>query len=126
MTHKEGTSKLYLFIGQARTGLQNGQAHEGAGESLKPEKKWVVYLVRCADHSLYCGISSDLEKRLECHNRGTGAKYTRSRRPVRLLAASTGMSKSDALKLEYRIKQTPAHKKLSALENAGQGVCRAD
>ena len=92
---------------------------------MKPEKKWVVYLVQCADDSLYCGISSDLEKRLERHNRGTGAKYTRSRRPVRLLAASAGMSKSDALKLEYHIKQTPADRKLSVLQNAGQSICRA-
>lgn len=90
------------------------------------EKNWVVYLVRCSDLSLYCGISSDLEKRLACHNQGTGAKYTRSRRPVKLLAASAGMSKSDALKLEYRIKRTPADKKLSVLENLGQDVCRAD
>ncbi|WP_319521866.1 GIY-YIG nuclease family protein [uncultured Desulfosarcina sp.] len=92
----------------------------------KPEKNWVVYLARCADNSLYCGISSDLEKRLESHNHGTGARYTRSRRPVKLLAASGGMSKSDALKLEYRIKRTPADKKLSVLENAGQSACKAD
>ena len=92
----------------------------------KLEKNWVVYLVQCADGSLYCGISSDLERRLACHNRGTGAKYTRSRRPVKLLSASAGMSKSEALKLEYRIKQTPADRKLSALENAGQGLCMAD
>jgi putative endonuclease len=94
----------------------------GAVELLAQEKNWVVYLVRCADDSLYCGISSDLEKRLECHNRGTGAKYTRSRRPVKLLAASTGMSKSDALKLEHRIKKTPAGRKLSVLEIAGRGI----
>lgn len=93
---------------------------------MKPDKNWVVYLVRCADGSLYCGISSDLEKRLACHNRGIGAKYTRSRRPVRLLAASAGMSKSDALKLEYRIKQTPAGRKLSVFQNIGQIICRDD
>jgi len=92
----------------------------------KPEKNWVVYLVQCSDLSLYCGISSDLDKRLACHNRGTGAKYTRSRGPVRLLAASAGMSKSDALKLEYRIKRTPADRKLSVLENATQDIRGAD
>ena len=92
----------------------------------KLEKNWFVYLVQCADGSLYCGISSDLERRLACHNRGTGAKYTRSRRPVKLLAAGAGMSKSEALKLEYRIKQTPADRKVSVLQNAGQSLCRAD
>jgi putative endonuclease len=85
---------------------------------VKVDRNWVVYLVRCADHSLYCGITNDLGKRLQLHNRGTGAKYTRSRRPVKLLAASGGISKSEALKLEYRIKQSPADKKLSVLEQA--------
>jgi putative endonuclease len=75
--------------------------------------KWVVYLVRCSDKSLYCGISNDFESRLIEHNSGKGAKYTRSRRPVELIAISTEMTKSEALKLEYRIKQLPADKKLS-------------
>jgi putative endonuclease len=78
-------------------------------------KKWVVYLVRCSDKSLYCGISNDLKSRLIEHNLGKGAKYTRSRRPVDLVGISPEMTKSEALKLEYRIKQLPADKKLSQL-----------
>jgi putative endonuclease len=77
--------------------------------------KWVVYLVRCSDNSLYCGISNDFKSRLIEHNSGKGAKYTRSRRPVELVAISPEMTKSEALKLEYRIKQLPADKKLSEL-----------
>lgn len=72
---------------------------------------WVVYLVRCADDSLYCGVTNDLHGRLEAHNAGTGAKYTKSRRPVELVCASQGLSKSQAFKLEYRIKRLPAHRK---------------
>ena len=79
------------------------------------EKRWVVYLVRCSDHSLYCGISNDLQSRLQEHNSGLGAKYTRSRRPVELVCTSQEMTKSDALKLEYRIKQLPAAKKITEL-----------
>ena len=79
------------------------------------KKKWVVYLVRCSDKSLYCGISNDLKSRLIEHNLGKGAKYTRSRRPVDLVGISPEMTKSEALKLEYRIKQLPADKKLSQL-----------
>lgn len=79
-------------------------------------KKWVAYLVRCYDESLYCGISSDLKNRLIAHNSGRGAKYTRSRRPVELIAASSKLTKSEALKLEYRIKQLPAHRKITAIE----------
>ena len=78
-------------------------------------KKWVVYLVLCSDKSLYCGISNDLKSRVIEHNLGKGAKYTRSRRPVELVGISPEMTKSEALKLEYRIKQLPADKKLSQL-----------
>jgi len=60
---------------------------------------------------LYCGITNDLKNRLIAHNSGRGAKYTRSRRPVELVAASSEMTKSDAFKLEYRVKQFPASKK---------------
>jgi len=78
-------------------------------------KKWVVYLVRCSDRSLYCGISNDLKNRLFDHNSGRGAKYTRSRRPVEPVGVSSEMTKSDALKLEYRIKQLPANRKIAEL-----------
>ena len=79
------------------------------------EKKWVVYLIRCADNFLYCGITNDLNGRLRDHNSGKGAKYTRSRRPVELVAVSPEMNKSLAFKLENRIKQSPANRKLSEL-----------
>ena len=79
------------------------------------DQNWVVYLVRCSDDSLYCGITTDPINRLKDHNEGKGAKYTRSRRPVELVAVSPEMKKSAALKLENRIKKLPANKKLSEL-----------
>jgi putative endonuclease len=79
------------------------------------ELKWIVYLVRCSDKSLYCGTTNNLENRLAAHNSGKGARYTRSRRPVTLVGVSSEMTKGDALKLEYRIKQAPANKKKSEL-----------
>jgi putative endonuclease len=91
------------------------------GKCLKRDRmqmdseNWKVYLLRCADNSLYCGISKDIESRLIEHNSGKGAKYTRSRRPVELVAVSAGMTKSRALKLEHRIKRLPAGRKLSKL-----------
>jgi len=81
--------------------------------------QWVVYLVRCSDKSLYCGITNNLENRLEAHNSGKGARYTRSRRPVTLVGSSSGMTMSDALKLEYRVKQLPANKKKLELAKKG-------
>jgi len=80
------------------------------------EKKWVVYLLRCSDNSLYCGVSNNIENRVIEHNSGMGAKYTRSHRPVVLVVTSRDMSKGDALKLEYKIKKLPADQKIAELE----------
>jgi putative endonuclease len=85
------------------------------------DNNWVVYLVQCSDGSLYCGITNDLHKRLSAHNSGTGAKYTRSRRPVELAGTSSKLTKSDALKLEYRVKKAPAGKKIFELTK-GEGM----
>ncbi|GAB6142650.1 GIY-YIG nuclease family protein [Desulfocicer niacini] len=79
-------------------------------------KNWQVYLVKCADQSLYCGVTNDLNARIDAHNAGKGAKYTRGRRPVVLVGNTGEMTKSEALKLEIRIKKCPAGKKLSALK----------
>jgi putative endonuclease len=86
------------------------------------KEKWVVYLVRCSDNSLYCGISNDFERRLEKHNTGKGAKYTKSRKPVELVGKSPEIAKNEALKLEYRIKRTVAGKKIAELEKTGRQI----
>jgi putative endonuclease len=86
------------------------------------DKKWVVYLVRCSDNSLYCGISNDPKTRLIEHNSGKGARYTSSRRPVELVGTGPEMTKSEALKLEYRIKQLPADKKIDELTGKESGM----
>ncbi|MHB8203878.1 MAG: GIY-YIG nuclease family protein [Desulfomonilaceae bacterium] len=66
---------------------------------------WHVYLPRCSDDSLYCGATTDIERRLREHNRGVGSRYTRSRLPVRLIWSSLELSKSEAFREEYRIKR---------------------
>jgi putative endonuclease len=74
---------------------------------------WHCYLLRCADDTLYCGISNDLDKRLAAHNSGEGAKYTRGRTPVSLVYAETCEDKSAALKRERQIKRLPRASKLA-------------
>ena len=64
-----------------------------------------VYIVRCSDQTLYTGWTNHLEKRIEAHNAGKGAKYTKARRPVELVYFETFEHKGDALKREYQIKQ---------------------
>ena len=78
----------------------------------KDSDTWYVYMVRCCDGTLYTGITNDLEKRIEAHNSGKdGAKYTRSRRPVRLVYSEPVESKSAAAALEYKMKRLPRSKK---------------
>ena len=74
---------------------------------------WCVYIVRCEDGTLYTGATNNLEKRIATHNKGKGAKYTRSRLPVCLVASKGGMTKSEAMKLEYKVKQQPKNEKIS-------------
>ena len=82
---------------------------------MNNNNKWVVYMVRCSDNSLYCGISNDLKSRLLEHNSRKGAKYTRSRRPVKLVGISSELTKSQALNLEYKIKQLLKDRKIAEL-----------
>jgi putative endonuclease len=71
-----------------------------------------VYLLRCADESLYCGWTTDVERRLDAHRAGTASRYTRSRRPVAIAAVIPVADRSAALKEEARIKRLPREEKL--------------
>ncbi len=79
---------------------------------------WHVYILKCADNSLYTGITTDPDRRLREHNEGKiGAKYTRSRRPVELVHVETSDSRSQATKREYEIKQLNAQAKSRLIES---------
>lgn len=80
-------------------------------------KNWIVYLLRCADDTLYCGITNDLDRRLRAHGAGRGAVYTRGRLPVCLAARSRLMTRSDALRLEMKIKKMPRELKIASLQD---------
>lgn len=68
---------------------------------------WYVYIVRCRDGSLYTGVSTDVEARVATHNAGAGARYTRARRPVRLVWFERKRNRSYALRREAAIKALP-------------------
>lgn len=72
-----------------------------------------MYVVRCADGSLYTGSTADVERRVRMHDAGRGAKYTRGRGPVTLVHVRRCRTRTDALKLEYRIKKMSRAAKLS-------------
>jgi len=74
--------------------------------------EWVVYIVLCADHSYYTGITNHLERRIKQHNSpSTGAKYTRARQPVALVYYEICPDRSEAARREYEIKQFSKAKK---------------
>ncbi|KFN44858.1 GIY-YIG nuclease family protein [Arenimonas oryziterrae] len=79
---------------------------------------WFVYVIECRDGSLYTGIAVDVAKRYALHVAGKGARYTRSRPPVRLLAVMPCADRSGALKAEYAIKQlSPTEKRAWCADN---------
>ena len=83
---------------------------------------WYAYIVVCSDNSLYAGIANDLEKRLYEHNNSkNGAKYTRARRPVRLVYKETFQTRSEAAKREYQLKKMDRKAKLKLVEDEGRG-----
>ena len=77
---------------------------------------WYLYILRCKDDSLYTGITTDVDKRLEAHRAGKGAKYTRGRGPLELVYKEECADHSDALKRELEIKRLPREEKLKLIE----------
>ena len=74
-----------------------------------------AYLLLCVDGSLYAGWTNDLSRRLRAHNEGNGAKYTRGRRPVRLVYAESFETKEEAQRRECQIKKLRHQQKLSLM-----------
>lgn len=80
------------------------------------EPAWYLYILRCGDGSLYTGITTDVEKRLEAHRSGKGAKYTRGRGPLELVYRELCGTHSQALKRELRVKAMTREEKLLLVE----------
>ena len=74
---------------------------------------WFVYILECMDDSLYTGITNDLEKRMDAHKKGVGSKYVNAKRFKKMLYSISIFSKSEALKLEYYIKQLERDEKIT-------------
>ncbi len=79
---------------------------------------WTVYIVRCADRSLYTGIAKNLAERICMHNAGRGAKYTRSRRPVELVFSESVDDRAMALRREIAIKRLAREAKQKLIESS--------
>jgi predicted GIY-YIG superfamily endonuclease len=88
-------------------------------EANSSDNSWYVYILRCADGSLYTGITTDLDRRCKQHNAGTASRYTRSRLPVELVYQEARDSQSKALKRELEIKALTRQQKESLILAAG-------
>lgn len=87
---------------------------------------WFVYIVECRDNSLYTGITNDLERRLIQHNDGTGARYTRSRRPVRMRYTERCESRSAALVRECAVRLLSPKEKRALVEEFQRKLANSD
>ena len=76
---------------------------------------WYVYILKMADGSLYTGATNNLKQRLKKHGSGKGSRYVRSRLPIKEVYMGEVMTKSEALKMEYAIKQLKKEDKIKAL-----------
>ena len=84
---------------------------------MKVEEKHYTYMLQCADGTLYTGYTNHLEKRVKTHNEGKGAKYTRNRRPVKLVYFEVYDTKQQAMKREYAMKQLTRRQKMELIRN---------
>ncbi|WP_290034135.1 GIY-YIG nuclease family protein [Ligilactobacillus cholophilus] len=83
------------------------------------ESKYFMYVLLCSDRTFYGGYTNDLKKRIKKHNSGNGAKYTKTRRPVKLIFYKQFNTKSEALKAEYAFKHQSRKKKENFLLENG-------
>ena len=90
------------------------------GASAASAEAWHVYLLACADGTLYCGVTNDLARRVAAHDAGRGARYTRGRGPVRLLWSERAGARGDALRREREVKalRRAAKLRLAGLRDA--------
>ncbi len=79
-----------------------------------------TYLLQCADGTLYCGWTNNLDRRLAAHNAGTAAKYTRTRRPVTLVYYERFATKQEAMSREFHIKRLRRREKLRLIKGSNQ------
>lgn len=104
-------------------------------KETQPLQRHYVYVVRCANGSLYTGYTKDVKQRIAVHNAGKGARYTRAHRPVELVAFWQFLTKRAAMQVEYQIKQLSRERKMAIVlgqvippwsDQASRGTLDAD
>ncbi len=109
-----------------KSGTSDSTRSFNRGAAVPPGATWLCYILRCADDTLYTGITNDLKKRLAAHRAGTAARYTRGRGPVKLVFVEGCADKSAALKREMKIKGLSRAGKLVLIGSAAASSARSD
>ena len=99
--------------------MLEGMRAKEKGTRKRPREKWFLYILKCADLSLYTGITKDIARRFKMHSEGKAARYTRTRRPLEVVYQETCRSRTQALTRECTVKALPKAKKLALIENRG-------
>ena len=97
--------------------LKRMEEKEIAAPRKHRKEKWVLYILKCADLSLYTGITKDIERRFRMHSEGKAARYTRTRRPLEVVYQETCRSRTEALTRECFVKALPKVKKLALIHD---------
>ncbi len=102
-----GSSRCAAGLSRSDGRGDEARRRHSAACVIMTQAAWFVYIVECADGTLYTGIASDVQRRVRAHNAGTGARYTRGRGPVRLVYVEDCPGRSAALRREHEIKKLP-------------------
>lgn len=107
--------RFCLPVQQGQKAAKREFGSEVSGQVSQKQNDWWVYMLRCADGSLYTGVTTDLQRRLAQHNgeRAGGARYTRCRRPVTLVWQEPGHDRGSAHRREAALKRLPRQRKLA-------------
>ena len=91
--------------------LKGMLAKEKANKKLRRKESWFLYILECSDKTFYTGVTNDLQRRFKMHNNGKASRYTRTRRPVKLVYQETCLSRTHALVRECAVKALPRKQK---------------
>ena len=110
---------MKIYFWKNTSPIPEGKTIEDVFEEIvkKLNATWSAYIVECSDGTLYTGISNNVSKRISDHNMGKGAKYTRGRLPVTLKWSKVCDNKSEASKLEYKIKKMSRKDKIKMIND---------
>ncbi len=120
ITKKASGGDLASLLLKRKFTMKNNSPRETPSTESFGQTKYYAYMLYCADHTIYSGYTTDLERRVATHNKGKGAKYTRSRLPVKVVYSECFATKSEAMKREASLKKLSHGEKLCLISQKNE------